>query len=499
MWTRTDEIPEGWVECDGTNGTPDLRGYILSGKTDTGIFSTLNSNVGNNTTILETKHLPQHSHSINQFYQKIVDRYHPTKEDDVSSDKFPVLNWGSYSHYYHEGKYYSNLQFDTHEGDHCFIDRAGQPVSTNNYVKVPGATNNTGGSEPFSVVQPVHRLTFIMKINEPLDPTDLEPWEKIYMDHIEGRYQFVTDLSGKNRNLTIVGDKVTLAATATDSKGITKTNCTQFENARPAACARANEQCGPDPMMLEWDPEYVWDGPTCCPYGYSCQSLWEGDMPTCRRGTDNCARTFERCDGITYTRAADGSWQESTGGPTTCCDSNNECKSQYEGSEEKECIPIDWTTDASYLVSGADLANAVKGTDLTINFNIKTIDNNMSIISMDSVDSYKCHIGINSSGKLNFRMAGLDYATANRINTGDWVAVSIKLGSAGNDVLINGVKENLSYYQGNASTTTTIPDIDNVKIGITNSFFKYGFTGYLHNLTFVSATMSDFVRILVNN
>ena len=29
-----DNLPEGWFHCNGQNGTPDLRGYFLRGKTD---------------------------------------------------------------------------------------------------------------------------------------------------------------------------------------------------------------------------------------------------------------------------------------------------------------------------------------------------------------------------------------------------------------------------------------------------------------------------------
>lgn len=34
MWRTWVAIPDGWHECDGTNGTPDLRGKLVYGKTN---------------------------------------------------------------------------------------------------------------------------------------------------------------------------------------------------------------------------------------------------------------------------------------------------------------------------------------------------------------------------------------------------------------------------------------------------------------------------------
>ena len=31
IWSKPDSVPTGWQECDGTNGTPDLRGLFVRG------------------------------------------------------------------------------------------------------------------------------------------------------------------------------------------------------------------------------------------------------------------------------------------------------------------------------------------------------------------------------------------------------------------------------------------------------------------------------------
>jgi microcystin-dependent protein len=59
MWTGTD-APRGWAICDGTNGTPDLRGkFILSVGSGRGLGDT----GGEETHLLTVSELPSHTHS----------------------------------------------------------------------------------------------------------------------------------------------------------------------------------------------------------------------------------------------------------------------------------------------------------------------------------------------------------------------------------------------------------------------------------------------------
>lgn len=62
IWTNPiSELPNGWVICDGNNGTPDLIDrYVKSipdAATDPGSVG------GTNSTILDSSHLPSHNHS----------------------------------------------------------------------------------------------------------------------------------------------------------------------------------------------------------------------------------------------------------------------------------------------------------------------------------------------------------------------------------------------------------------------------------------------------
>lgn len=61
MWSGTD-IPDGWAICDGTNGTPDLRGRFVLGASDA---YTMGSTGGTESVTLDAKNLPGHRHTIN--------------------------------------------------------------------------------------------------------------------------------------------------------------------------------------------------------------------------------------------------------------------------------------------------------------------------------------------------------------------------------------------------------------------------------------------------
>jgi microcystin-dependent protein len=61
MWHGTiANIPSGWVLCDGTNSTPDLRSKFVMGAADQ---AGMNATGGSNTTTLTTTQLPAHTHT----------------------------------------------------------------------------------------------------------------------------------------------------------------------------------------------------------------------------------------------------------------------------------------------------------------------------------------------------------------------------------------------------------------------------------------------------
>lgn len=63
--------PDGWAICDGSNGTPDLRGVFVIGagtNQDTGVSYTYNQRGGNSSILLTAEQLPSHTHPVKDFY-----------------------------------------------------------------------------------------------------------------------------------------------------------------------------------------------------------------------------------------------------------------------------------------------------------------------------------------------------------------------------------------------------------------------------------------------
>lgn len=60
MWSGAD-VPDGWAICDGTNGTPDLRGRFVLGASD---VYTMGGTGGEESVTLKAINLPGHRHTI---------------------------------------------------------------------------------------------------------------------------------------------------------------------------------------------------------------------------------------------------------------------------------------------------------------------------------------------------------------------------------------------------------------------------------------------------
>lgn len=62
MWSgAVNAIPEGWALCDGTHGTPDLRGRFVLGNSAS---HAIGSKGGNETVTLTQKQIPTHNHDV---------------------------------------------------------------------------------------------------------------------------------------------------------------------------------------------------------------------------------------------------------------------------------------------------------------------------------------------------------------------------------------------------------------------------------------------------
>lgn len=62
IWSgASNNIPDGWALCDGTNGTPDLRGRFVLGESET---HAVGSTGGEEEVTLTVEQMPEHTHRI---------------------------------------------------------------------------------------------------------------------------------------------------------------------------------------------------------------------------------------------------------------------------------------------------------------------------------------------------------------------------------------------------------------------------------------------------
>ena len=163
MWSGSnDNIPSGWVLCNGTNGTPDLMNRFIIGSGST--YTTTDTG-GDSSVTLTTSNLPAHSHSGT------------TSDNGSHSHSGTTSNNGSHSHGILMRKSgaggdstlnnpisakedLGSSDASTKEGGshtHTFsTNSGGSHTHTFN-------TNNTGSGTAFNILPPYFSLAYIMK------------------------------------------------------------------------------------------------------------------------------------------------------------------------------------------------------------------------------------------------------------------------------------------------------------------------------------------------
>lgn len=121
-WNGT-VIPNGWVLCDGTNGTPDLRNKFIIGASAAGTSETIayaiGATGGASTVTLSAANMPPHTHSYN-----LADN-----------------------------------------GSNAITNIVGTVTGKGNFYNgtTTSNTGSTGGGQSFSILPPYYALVYIMK------------------------------------------------------------------------------------------------------------------------------------------------------------------------------------------------------------------------------------------------------------------------------------------------------------------------------------------------
>ena len=160
MWSGTvNEIPEGWVLCDGTRGTPNLRDRFVMGTITT---DPNESRIGGGNVILAGENLPLHHHSIQHGHGHTLQVAPASHAHGYKRTRTDVVG----SHY--EG---NTLEHGNDRGLWT-----GDSVSTNQTrLGIAGKVNDFSGNSttsgretpvPVEIVPSFYKLAFIMKVNE---------------------------------------------------------------------------------------------------------------------------------------------------------------------------------------------------------------------------------------------------------------------------------------------------------------------------------------------
>ena len=145
----SDNVPEGWHICDGTEGTPDLQGKFILGSSTS---HEVGSSGGEETHTLTTDEMPSHTHSVNTSNLSIRSggaHTHKLYADSGSpaSDRHDIVSGVG------NGNAYFGLNpFTGTDGTHTHT------------ISGSMSNKNTGGDQAHNNMPPYYTLCYIMKL-----------------------------------------------------------------------------------------------------------------------------------------------------------------------------------------------------------------------------------------------------------------------------------------------------------------------------------------------
>jgi microcystin-dependent protein len=153
LWSGSQaSIPEGWVLCNGLNGTPDLRNRFVVGSGGNGQppYYPVGATGGNTSITLTTAQLPAHAHGITD-----VEHTHTYVDDGHDHTIATYSGW-------------TNGANIDGTADGGFVGNKTTGVSTTGISINPSytgitTTQNTGTGAAISILPPYYALCYIMK------------------------------------------------------------------------------------------------------------------------------------------------------------------------------------------------------------------------------------------------------------------------------------------------------------------------------------------------
>lgn len=133
-------IPDGWLLCDGTNGTPDLRDRFVIGA---GSSYSVAANGGSKTKTLTTANLPSHSHGSGSLSTSSSGRHSHTWACQGGSEDISVDDGATE----YRGTKFANVTSSDGQHTHSVI----------------GTTGNAGSGTAFDIMPPYYALCYIMR------------------------------------------------------------------------------------------------------------------------------------------------------------------------------------------------------------------------------------------------------------------------------------------------------------------------------------------------
>ena len=153
MWYgQQSTIPEGWHICDGTNGTPNLKGKFVLGATgDNGTygFKAVGGETGHTLTVNE---MPSHSHGSGSLKTNSASEY-----SSSTTNTWRASNQGTI------GKV-GYLQAPTDTNTRYVAAPLTVTSSGSHTHAISGSTGSNGSSQPHNNMPPYYALYYIMKI-----------------------------------------------------------------------------------------------------------------------------------------------------------------------------------------------------------------------------------------------------------------------------------------------------------------------------------------------